>query len=236
MTTCMPARGDRGAPTFDPSKPRELKRYFSELEFNFSAATVSDDDKKKRHTTRYVNIDVANIWETLSEFRNANKTYLDFKKSIQELYPNADEEYKYSMADMDLLIGNRNRQGIHTLSDLAEYHSQFLAITKFLISKGRLSNIEQKHAYICGFQTALWAKVSQRLQLKNLDHLPDEPYNMADVQAAARFVLHGTHSSSVTAVALSPVSSSLDAVVKPEQIGSLFSEFTKSIIEAINSS
>ena len=31
----MPARGDCGAPTFDPSKPQELHCFFKELKFHF---------------------------------------------------------------------------------------------------------------------------------------------------------------------------------------------------------
>ncbi|KAF9539933.1 hypothetical protein CPC08DRAFT_806142 [Agrocybe pediades] len=238
----MPARGDRSVPTFDPSKPRELKRYFSELEYLFSDASIEAGKEKKSYTVRYVSFDVADIWETLPEFSDETKTYEDFKKAIQELYPDSNEEYKYSLADMDLLVGRRHRMGMETLADLAEYHSQFLAITTFLIKKKCLSDIEQKRAYVRGFPPALWAKVSQRLQLKNLDHLPDEPYEISEVQAAARFVLHGTTSSSATnltppaSTSSSSTSPSLDVVVKPEQLGSLFTEFTKSIIDAINNS
>ena len=31
----MPAHGDHGAPTFDPSKPQELCHFFEELKFHF---------------------------------------------------------------------------------------------------------------------------------------------------------------------------------------------------------
>ena len=135
MTTRMPARGDRSAPTFDPAKPRELKRFFVDLEYHFKAIPTLSDAEKKEHATRYVSIEVADIWETLPEFSNGNNTFDDFKKAIQSLYPAANEDYRYTLADMDILIGNRQRLGIHSLADLADYHAQFLAITKFLISK-----------------------------------------------------------------------------------------------------
>ena len=236
MTTRMPARGDRSAPTFDPAKPRELKRFFVDLEYHFKAIPTLSDTEKKEHATRYVSIEVADIWETLPEFSNGNKTFDDFKKAVQGLYPAADEDYKYTLADMDILIGNRQRIGIHSLADLADYHAQFLAITKFLISKQRLSEIEQKRAYVRGFPPSIWSKISQRLQLKFLDHLPDEPYPIEDVQAAARFVLHGMHSTALIAPVPSSTATSLDGIVKAEQLGSIFTEFTKSIIEALNSS
>ena len=109
MATCMPARGHRTAPTFDPLKPREIKRFFSELKFHFDAANVTDDTEKKNHTTRYVNCDVADLWELLPAFSDASKTYSDFKTAVFKLYPAADEEYKYTIADLDFLIATRHR-------------------------------------------------------------------------------------------------------------------------------
>ncbi len=237
MTARMPARGDRSAPTFDHTKPRELKRFFVDIEYLFKAIPAMPEEEKKEHATRYVSIEVADIWETLPEYSDITKSFDDFKKAIQSLYPASDEDYKYTLADMDILIGNRQRLGVHSLADLADYHAQFLAITQFLITKKRLSEIEQKHAYVRGFPPSIWSKVSQRLQLKFLDHLPDEPYPIQDVQAAARFVLHGTHSTALIAPVASPAApapSASDGVVKTEQLGSIFTEFTKSIIEALN--
>ncbi len=95
---------------------------------------------------------------------------MEFKTSVFELYPDADDKYKYTLADMESLIARRQRLNKDTLADLAEYHAQFLAITTFLISKQHLSEIEQKRAYTRGFPPALWNKISQRLQLKFLDH------------------------------------------------------------------
>ncbi len=86
-----------------------------------------------------------------------------------------------------------------------------------------------------GFRRRFGTKFSQRLQLKFLDHLPDEPYLIDDVQSAARFVLHGTNSTPSSHLYPTPAPASLDGVIKAEQLGSIFTEFTKSIIEAINS-
>ncbi len=74
--------------------------------------------------------------------------------------------------------------------------------------------------------------------MKFIDHLPDDPHPISDVYAAARFVLHGTRSASPICLSTAPsrVPSSLDNVVKAEQLGTIFTEFTKSIIAVINSS
>src|SRR6202790_3626460 len=40
--TLMPSRGDRSAPKFDPKQPRELRRYFSDLDTHFARAGITD--------------------------------------------------------------------------------------------------------------------------------------------------------------------------------------------------
>ncbi len=157
----MPPRGDRTAPTFDPSKPRELKRFFSELQYHFDAANVTDETEKKNHATRYLNFDVAELWESLPSFSDASQTYDNLRAAVFELYPAADDEYRYTISDLESLIADRQRLDITSLTDLADYHARFLAITNFLISKHRLSQIEQKRFYPRGFPPALWNKVAQ---------------------------------------------------------------------------
>lgn len=44
----MPARGEHAAPAFDQSKPRELVRFFEELEYLFTRADLKDEADKKK--------------------------------------------------------------------------------------------------------------------------------------------------------------------------------------------
>ena len=71
----MPARRDRGAPTFDPSKPRELGRFFEELKFHFGQSNVIDEATMKKHTLQFADCDTAELWEILPEFADTAKTY-----------------------------------------------------------------------------------------------------------------------------------------------------------------
>ncbi|KDR81131.1 hypothetical protein GALMADRAFT_207976 [Galerina marginata CBS 339.88] len=230
----MPARGDRSAPTFDPIKPRELKHYFSDLEFLMELAGVLTEANKKKHATRYVSMDIADVWETLAEYKTAEKTYENFKDAVLKLYPGADDDQRYSLADLDIIIGSHQRLGLSTLTELADYYRQFSAVTTFLVEKERLSELDQKRAFIKGFPPALWERVSQRLQLKFPDKYPDHPYEMEKVHEAAQYVLHGTSTmvnhftppQSTSSVASEPV-------VKAENLAPLFTEFTKSILEIL---
>ena len=143
----MPMHGDRAAPQFDPTKPRELHRFFDDLQYILNCAQVTSKNKMKHHTTRYVDIDTSELWETLPEFIDPTKTFEKFKTTLQDLYPGSKEKRKWMVADMDQLIGERSRLGILSLVDLGDYYRQFLAITMFLKEKNCLSNDEQSRAF-----------------------------------------------------------------------------------------
>ncbi|THH15795.1 hypothetical protein EW146_g4730 [Bondarzewia mesenterica] len=169
--------------------------------------------------------------------RDAAKTYEDFKSAIYKLYPRAEEDKKWSIADMDKLIGEHSRIGILSIGDLGEYHCQFLNITTFLIAKKRLSVPEQSRTFAQGFHPKLWARVSQCLQLKSPDHFPDNLYDIQEVHDAAQFVLHGTTSavqptniSSLPSIA--PIASATE--VKMEDLVTMFEHITETFVKALS--
>ena len=120
------------------------------------------------HVLRYVDFDIEQIWKTFPEFSDPTKTYLQFKAAILVHYPDASGDYVYSLRDMDLLIGERQRLGISNTVDLSDYHLKFLAITSWLIQKQQLGTLEQQRGYLRGFQPRLLAAINNRLQMKDL--------------------------------------------------------------------
>ena len=249
MAITMPARGERAAPIFDKSRPRELSCFFDDLEMLFTRAQVVLDAEKKKLVVYYADFETEQIWKTFPEFANVAKTYKDFKDAILVHYPDATGDYVYSLRDMDSLIGERQRLGIKTTNDLSEYHLHFLAITTWLIEKKQLSGLEQKRGYLRAFQPSLLAAVNNRLQMKFTTQHPNIPHDIQDVYEAARFTLQ---SSALTtqnyyAPAPSPAAPPVTILQRPaapvtmpsppiktENIGALFSEFTKTIVDAMN--
>jgi hypothetical protein len=245
----MPARGERAAPTFDQTKPRELNRFFEELEYLFDRATLQDEAEKKKHVLRYVEFDVEQLWKTFPEYTDANKTYNDFKTAILVHYPDASGDYVYSLRDMDLLIGERQRLGISNMNDLSDFNLKFLTITSWLIEKQQLGTLEQQRGYLRAFQPRLLGAINNRLQMKHPDHHPNIPHTLKDVYEAARFILQSATAAPQNYFAPTPPNvnppfvpdgavsiAKREPSIKQEDFGSLFSEFTKSIIEAINQS
>jgi hypothetical protein len=188
MATVMPARGHSTAPKFSPDQPRELKRFFKELEYHFTACSITDAAEKKGYAVRYVDFDVADLWEGLAEFSTGG--YDGFKTAVHELYPGAGEDRKWTMADMDKLVGEQLRIGIFSIADFGNYHRSFIQITKYLVDKGRLSEQGQSRAFIRGIQPTLWERIHRRLEIKKPDVHPDDPYDLKDIIKAAEHVLY----------------------------------------------
>jgi hypothetical protein len=138
----MPPRGHSSAPKFTPDVPRELQRYFKELELLFGLAQVVDNTENKKHACRYVDIDTVDLWEAIPEF-DGTKTFNEFKSVIFKLYPGSESEHKWTIADMDKLVGEQLWMGILNVSDLRNYYRVFYTITQFLLTKNRISEAEQ---------------------------------------------------------------------------------------------
>jgi hypothetical protein len=163
----MPGRGQSTAPKFEGNNPRELCRYFEELDYLFTVSSITDDGDKKKFAVRYVDIDTEDSWRLLPEYTNAATDYATFRTVIYKLYPGADEECKWTISDLDFLPGVRTRVGIRNKEDLGYYHRKFLAITGFLVSKRRMSDNEVKRAFVRGFPVVLClARLQARSQAR----------------------------------------------------------------------
>ena len=233
----MPMRNERAAPTFDGSNPCELPKFFEDLESLMERVLITSKTEMKKQVLKYVDIHTELMWKIFPEFINANNTYKEFKDTILDQYPDATGDYIYSIRDMDMLIGERQHVGIATMQDMSDYHLQFLAITRWLISKGHLAELEQQHAYVRAFQPQFLTLVINRLAIKKADHHPNIPYLIKDVYEAVRFILQGASMNVHTSASSSSsplMSQNSNEYVKTETFASIMAEFTKTMNEALS--
>ncbi|KAF8221059.1 hypothetical protein L208DRAFT_1330261 [Tricholoma matsutake] len=242
MTTqaMMPAHGHSTTPKFDPTQLQELCRYFNELKLLFSACNVTNSEDMKKHACRYLDIDTSKLWESIPEY-DAGISFQNFRIAIHQLYPGSKDDRKWSISDMDKLVGEQLHIGIYNASNLGLYYRSFYNITKFLSTKGRISDAEQSRAFVQGFQPGLWARITRRLELKFPDHCPDDPYPLDDIHAAAKFVLAGSISSDSTLL-LSAHSSAPSAIpttstsmpqIKSEDLMAILEKFAATLVTAL---
>ena len=194
----MPACGDCGSPQFDPEKPHELRHFFEDLKFHFVRSQVVDEEEMKQHALRFIDCDTAELWEILPKFTDVATSYQKFVDVMYKLYLGSDAKRRWSIGDMEKLVGEASRVGISSLTDLGKYHREFIAMTTFLIAKNRISTAEQSQAFAHGFPQKLWMKVAHQLQLKFPNHFPDDPYTLEQIHDTTWFILHSTTSLSLT--------------------------------------
>ncbi|TFK46465.1 hypothetical protein OE88DRAFT_1739356 [Heliocybe sulcata] len=229
--TSLPSRRDKSAPVFDPENPRSLLRYLEDLEDLFKSHTTLIQNKadKKRAAVKYVPMHEEEMWKGLPEYDDADKSYNDFVAALKTLYPAVREDQHYSAGDMDRLVGERVRIGIHNLADLSAFYREFLLITRFLRHRDLISEREQNRAFQRAFNQDLWTKVFTRLQIKNPDQPADTPYGVAAVFEAASFFLAGTPATTVTETK----TESAEAKVKVEEYTSLVDIITKAVSQSL---
>ena len=61
--------------SFDPAKPRGLRRFFDDLRFQFARSGVVDEVEMNGYALRFVDCDTAELWEILPEFADSTAPY-----------------------------------------------------------------------------------------------------------------------------------------------------------------
>jgi hypothetical protein len=110
----------------------------------------------KKHACRYVDINTSKLWESIPKYL-PTVSFNNFRIAVHKLDPGSEDNCKWSIADMDKLVGEQLRIGIYNENALGLYFRSFYNITKFLHSKNRISDAEQSRALVPSFQPALWA-------------------------------------------------------------------------------
>jgi hypothetical protein len=225
----MPPRGHSTAPSFDPTAPRELRRYFSDLELLFTNCSIVNDKVKKQHAVRYLPVDTSDLWEEIPEFAPGT-SYADYKTTIFNLYPGAGEERKWLYSDMKSPVTKQAKKGINDLQELSEYYRQFFTITQYLKNKAQISDTEQRRTFVEGFQPSLWNRIKNRLDIKFPDHNLDIPFTLTEVNDAAKYVLHdATPGDSVE----SSTSESSSPSIKTEALSTFLDQFARTLVQAL---
>ena len=116
LVPLMPTCGERGAPQFNPAKPRRLRHFFDDLQFQFARSEVVDEAEMKGHALRFVDCDTAELWEILPEFADSTAPYQKFVDAVCQLYPGSDVEQHWLIADMEKLVADTSKTGISSPS------------------------------------------------------------------------------------------------------------------------
>jgi hypothetical protein len=139
----LPARHEHSAPCFDDTRPKEVERYFVDLQHLLAANSSSrGQNEASCHQIPQICWDQKAL-EDNACIHYAGQTYKEFKTEILSLYPSTSTDHTFSIQDLDMLIGKQVWVGIISTNDITDYYCQFLLILHYLISKNCLSSIDQ---------------------------------------------------------------------------------------------
>ncbi|KAF8812646.1 hypothetical protein BYT27DRAFT_7251576 [Phlegmacium glaucopus] len=188
----LPLPGESTAPFFDKTKPRELSCFFKYLEWLYAKFGVSDERRKKECMVGYTYWETEGFWKAFEEFGDPTATYNDLKAAVIRMYPGSNDNNLYTIRNMDFLIGKRQHLGIMTRDELADFHTKYIILMQWLISKGYIGKHKQQHGYMRAIPHILIPAVTTRLQIAHPHHNPLLPYAVEEIFEATQFMLQSS--------------------------------------------
>ncbi|KAJ7683864.1 hypothetical protein B0H17DRAFT_1204856 [Mycena rosella] len=188
MTKTLPGRGAKGAPEFD-GKPLSLVHYWEDVEEVAEFMERTGKMEKITLALRYVLSETEVLWKGIMTPQTT--TWMVFKALITELYPGANGSKMFTLRDLDNFVNEQELNRIKTKEDFSEYHRRFKTMTVHLISKSKMTTLEEKRQYPKGIEERFRNRVYHRLQIVSPNHPSDEPYDIADFVTAAKYILDG---------------------------------------------
>jgi len=182
----MPFRHKRSAPT-DLTDPCLIFRYFEDLEILFAKHNISNPQEKKQAAVYYLSVKVEALWKTTLMFSDPAYSYKDFKAKIIALYLEAKPQHM--LEELEKLVADCAHTLICSREELGEYNHNFLLVSHFLISKNRISWIDQSRYFLASFEPILAMAICSQLERKFLDHLPVDLHKIEDIYDTALYAL-----------------------------------------------
>ena len=148
----MPSPGDRSAPRFD-GHPLPSKCFFDEMDYLGNACGLSPTEKIQ-HMLRYLDFCEYEIWRTRRSARGFD--WDAFKAEITALYPGADEDRKYTVVDLEILVDKQAREPMQSRYQFGDYYRRFVTISDWLLAQHEISMQDWNKLFINGFDQTFW--------------------------------------------------------------------------------
>jgi hypothetical protein len=184
----MPFRREDSAPSFNPTRPRSLLRYFEDLEQLFERCGIQDLAEKKRWALRYVPIEVADLWEYLPGWISA-ADWPSSKGAVAARYPACDDEHRYRFADLVALTDSQASQEISSVEQWSTFLNQHLVISQYLITRHCLDPLEQQRYLLRSLSPSLCLQVESYAYRVDPRRDPDHIMSVAEVDTAVTYCL-----------------------------------------------
>ena len=179
----MPVRGSSHAPKFT-GEAVELTRFLEDVDRLCIDANVAEAQRPE-WAARYADPHIEELWKTLASY-TAQRWDL-FREEVKALF-SVDDDRRYSRQDLEALVSDTNKAGISSKEELGAFARDFMRIAGYLITKGRVGQVEANIMAMQGLGEKLRDAVLNRLQILSPNHHPQDPYPVNNIFAAASFV------------------------------------------------
>ena len=196
----MPLSGERIAPRFDSSKPREICKFWEDIETHFKRSGITDNERKP-WVLQYVDSDTRDFWESFEEASLDEKTYEEFKAKINKYYPRGDGTRRHTTVELLTYIDQALSDGIQDKDEYATFARGFMQKSQYLLKKEVISKNKQSQFLLGALRPDLCARVVRRLEIICKDLELDVAYPVGEIDKAIQFCLISTKSSFTTSSA-----------------------------------
>lgn len=147
------------------------------------------------HTLRYLEGDDYDAWNTRPSAQGNDWNL--FKQEIRAMYPGSEDNARFSVTDLKLFVENHAAIPMQSRSQFGEYYRNFLTRSGWLLNRNVISHRERNKLFMNGFHISFRQQLHTQLQLQEPLHALDEPWDIADVEQAARFLLDGNGNANI---------------------------------------
>ncbi|KIN96363.1 hypothetical protein M404DRAFT_33339 [Pisolithus tinctorius Marx 270] len=181
----------QNSPKFSRDSPTQLPCYLKEINFLGTLAAV-DDRGKIRAAIRYADLEEAKVWQMLPAATPTANDWDAFVVAVKGLYPGCEGDDHYCHMDLQYLVKEYQSKPTWNQDDLREYQWKFAKISALLIKTKKLAETEWDSMFLNGFPRAITDRIHHRLSIVCTDLHPDNPYPLAEVIKATKFLLMGS--------------------------------------------
>ena len=181
----MPSPGDWSAPRFD-GHPPSLKHFFDEMDYLGNTYGLSSTEEIQ-HTLCYLDFYKYETWRTRRSAQGFDWNV--FKAEITALYPGVDEDRKYTVVDLEILVDKQACKAMQSCYQFGDYYHWFVTISDWLLAQHEISIQDQNKLFINGFDQTFQDWLTSRLYVKNPNHPLYCPWPMDDIAESAQFFL-----------------------------------------------
>ncbi|KAG2101609.1 uncharacterized protein F5147DRAFT_776611 [Suillus discolor] len=193
----MPLHGTNATPKFDGTTTR-LLAFLEDVSLLGNHASLGNEAHIKAAIC-YAPIEESKTWEMLDEA--AGTSWKKFYDALKLLYPGCEGDHHYTQNDLENLCAKQLHITIHMHDEFGVYYQSFLKLSKFLIMKKKLAELECNKLFLDGIHETTNTIIRRHLEIKMVDHHSDEPYLMDQVYTTAVFLLSRTMVVVTTSVA-----------------------------------